>query len=76
MFLWVQYMVKELKSCVSLQQVQEELREMPQGMDPLYQRILHRLQETLDQQTFKLCSKVLSWVTTSLVSDELMPLYK
>ena len=75
MFLWVQYMLKELKSCLSLQQVQEELREMPKGMYALYQRILHRLQETLDKQTFKLCSKVLSWVTTSLVSDEPVPLH-
>ena len=67
MFLWVQYMVKELKSCVSLEQVQEELRELPKGLDAVYQRILQRLQETLDKQTFKLCSKVLTWVTTSLV---------
>ena len=67
MFLWVQYMVKELKSCVSLEQVQEELRELPKGLDAVYQRILQRLQETLDKQTFKLCSKVLTWVITSLV---------
>ena len=67
MFLWVQCMVKELKSCVSLQQVQEELQALPKGLDAVYQRILQRLQETLDRQTFKLCSKVLTWVTTSLV---------
>ena len=67
MFLWVQYMVKELKSCVSLQQVQEELRELPKGMDAVYQRILQRLQETLDKQTIKLCSKVLTWVTAAIV---------
>ena len=71
MFLWVQYMIKELKSCVSLQQVEEELRELPRGLDALYQRILQRLEETLDKQTFKLCSKVLTWVTTSLVSSAL-----
>lgn len=29
MFLWVQYMVKELKSCASLEQVQADLQEMP-----------------------------------------------
>lgn len=67
MFLWVQYMLKELKSCVSFEQVQEELQELPKGLDAVYQRILERLQDTLDKQTFKLCSKVLTWVTTSLV---------
>ena len=75
MFLWVQYMVKELKSCVSLEQVQEELRELPKGLDAVYQRILQRLQETLDKQTLKLCSKVLTWVTTSLVCMK-MPRYR
>ncbi len=74
MFLWVQYMVKELKSCVSLQQVEEDLRELPKGLDAVYQRILQRLQETLDKQTFKLCAKVLSWVTASLVGDLTTPL--
>lgn len=67
MFLWVQYMLKELKSCVSVEQVQEELEELPKGLDAVYQRILERLQDTLDKQTFKLCSKVLTWVTASLV---------
>lgn len=67
MFLWVQYMLKELKSCVSREQVQEELQELPKGLDAVYQRILERLQDTLDKQTFKLCSKVLTWVTASLV---------
>lgn len=67
MFLWVQYMLKELKSCVSLEQVQEELQALPKGLDAVYQRILERLQDTLDKQTFKLCSKVLTWVTASLV---------
>lgn len=67
MFLWVQYMLKELRSCVSLEQVQEELQELPKGLDAVYRHILERLQDTLDKQTFKLCSKVLTWVTGSLV---------
>ena len=69
MFLWVHYIVKELKSCVSLEQVQEELRELPKGLDAVYQRILQRLQETLEKQTFELCSKILTWVTTAIVGD-------
>lgn len=76
MFLWVQYIVKELKSCVSLEQVKEELRELPKGLDAIYQRILQRLQETLTKQTFELCSKVLTWVTTAIVGDTLGPLVK
>lgn len=74
MFLWVQYIVKELKSCVSLEQVQEELRELPKGLDAMYQRILQRLQETLEKQTLELCSKILTWVTTAVVSDTFTPL--
>ena len=77
MFLWAQYMVKELKSCVSLQQVQEGLQELPRGMNAVYQRILLRLQDTLDKRTLELCSKALAWVTTSLVCDILaLPLEK
>ena len=67
MFLWIQYMVKELKSCVSSEQVQGILRDLPRGLDAMYQRILQRLQETLDKTTFQLCAKVLTWVTSSLV---------
>ena len=67
MFLWVQYMVKELKSCASLEQVQADLQELPKGINALYQRILERLQETLDKHMFELCSKVLTWVITSIV---------
>ena len=74
MFLWVQYIVKELKSCVSLEQVQGELRELPKGLDGVYQRILQRLQGTLEKQTFELCSKVLAWVTTAIVGATLPPL--
>lgn len=71
MFLWVQYMLKELKSCVSIQQVQGKLQALPKGLDLMYQRILQRLQDTLDKQTLSLCSKVLAWVTNSLVGDAL-----
>lgn len=73
MFLWVQYMMKELKSCVCLQQVHEELRELPSGLDAVYQRILERLDQTLDKQTFDLYEMVLSWVSTSLVRIRLAP---
>lgn len=71
MFLWVQYIVKELKSCVSLEQVQEELHELPKGLDAVYQRILQRLQGTLEKQPIELCSKVLAWVTTAIVGSTL-----
>lgn len=35
MFLWVYLMLKELKSCVSVVQVQEVLTKMPKGIEGL-----------------------------------------
>ena len=76
MFLWVHYMLRELKSCVSLEQVQEDLRELPRGLNAVYQRILQRLQDTLNKHSLELCSKVLTWVITSLVSDRSTKLFE
>ena len=68
MLLWVQLMIKELKSCISISQVQGELRALPDGLNAVYGSILKRLQDTLDKHALQLCSKVLMWVVTAIVS--------
>ena len=67
MFLWVYLMLKELKSCVSLSQVQETLENLPKGLDDIYKGILQRLHDSLHSHTLDLCSKVLTWVVTAIV---------
>ena len=67
MFLWVYLMLKELKSCLSLSQVQETLMKLPGGLDGIYRSILQRLHENLSSNTFDLCSKILTWVVTAIV---------
>lgn len=67
-FLWVQLILCELKSCFTVSQVQEELQQLPHGLTFLYQRILKRLQSTLNKGTLQLCCNVMTWVTTAIVS--------
>lgn len=59
MFLWVYFMLKELKSCFSMAQVQDALTKLPTGLDGIYKSILQRLQTTLTRSSLDLCSKVL-----------------
>lgn len=72
MFLWVYLMLKELKSCFSMAQVQDALAKLPTGLDGIYKSILQRLQATLTRSSFDLCSKVLTWVVSALVSSDLV----
>ena len=67
MFLWVYLMLKELKSCFSMTQVQAVLANPPQGLDAIYQSILQRLRDNLPSASLDLCYKVLSWVVSAIV---------
>ena len=67
MFLWVYLMLKELKSCFSVTQVQGVLANLPKGLDGIYQSILQRLQENLPTASLDLCYKVLTWVVSAIV---------
>ena len=72
MFLWVYLVLKELKSCVSIAQVQDALAKLPMGLDGIYRSILQRLETTLTRSSLDLCSKVLTWVITAVVSSDLV----
>ena len=78
MFLWVYLILKELKSCFSMAQVQDALTKLPTGLDGIYKSILKRLQITLARPSFDLCSKVLTWVVSAVVGSNLVlsQLYK
>lgn len=78
MFLWVYLVLKELKSCFSMAQVQDALTKLPTGLDGIYKSILQRLQTTLARPSFDLCSKVLTWVVSAVVGSNLVlsQLYK
>ena len=69
MFLWVYLVLKELKSCISMAQVQDALAKLPTGLDGIYKSILDRLQTTLSRSSFDLCSKVLTWVVSAVVGN-------
>ena len=70
MFLWVYLVLKELKSCISMAQVQDALAKLPTGLDGIYKSILDRLQTTLSRSSFDLCSKVLTWVVSAVVGSK------
>lgn len=67
MFLWVYLLLKELKSCFSVTQVQGVLANLPMGLDGIYKSILHRLRENLPSASLDFCSKVLTWVVSAVV---------
>ena len=71
MFLWVYLMLKELKFCISMTQVQDALRNLPTGLDGIYKSIVQRLQTTLAHSSLDLCSKVLTWVVSATVGRNL-----
>ena len=72
MFLWVYLVLKELKSCISVVQVQDALSKLPTGLDGIYERILHRLQTTLTRSSFDLCLKILTWVVSAVVGSHMV----
>ena len=65
MFLWADLMLKELKWCPTVDWMHETLNDLPKGLDTTYQRILQRLEMTLNRATLDLCHKVLMWVVSA-----------
>ena len=74
MFLWVSLVWKELKSCVSVPEVHEALELLPSELNAVFTRILKGLRDSLDKPTLRLCSKVLTWVVTAIVSVDKLEL--
>jgi hypothetical protein len=62
MFLWVALMIKDLKSKVSVYEIQDALQALPEGLDKMYERILRRLHTSLKPSPKELCLRVLRWI--------------
>lgn len=74
MFLWVYLMFKELKACISVEEVQMTLLQIPGGLEATYISIVQRLQKSLTRRAAETTRKILTWVlgsARSLSMDEL-----
>jgi hypothetical protein len=64
MFLWVRLVLKELKACLSLEQIIQTLTETPTALDAIYTTILRRLELELQRPAVGMARKVLTWTVT------------
>ena len=74
MFLWVNLMLKELKTCVSVEEVKTTLMQVPSGLECIYTKTVRRLEESLTCRAAELTKHILTWVLGSartLSMDEL-----
>ncbi|KAK0506834.1 hypothetical protein JMJ35_010747 [Cladonia borealis] len=74
MFLWVRLVLKELKACMSVEQVQQTLAQLPAGLEAMYLAVVQRLEKTLTRSAVEVARKVLAWAIGSARSisfDEL-----
>ena len=74
MFLWVRLVLKELKACMSVEQVQQTLAQLPTGLEATYSTVTQRLEKTLARSAVEVARKVLAWAIGSARSisfDEL-----
>ena len=74
MFLWVTLMLKELKACMSVEEVQITLAQMPSGLEGMYNKIIRRLEKSLTRRAAEVARNILKWVLGSaraLTMDEL-----
>ena len=74
MFLWVTLMLKELKACVTVEEVQMTLAQIPSGLEGLYTKIVKRLENSLTRRAAEVTRNILTWVLGSaraLTMDEL-----
>ena len=74
MFLWVTLMLKELKACISVEEVQMTLAQIPSGLEGIYTKIVTRLERSLTRRAAEAARNILAWVLGSvkaLTMDEL-----
>ncbi|KAA8898267.1 hypothetical protein FN846DRAFT_991730 [Sphaerosporella brunnea] len=66
MFLWVNLMIKELKSKPSVLAIEKALSDLPYGLNAVYAQILHRLEDSLEPSLKELCQIILGFVVTAV----------
>ena len=63
MFLWVALMLKELESRSTIDEIENALSSLPDGLNEVYERILTRLHDTLKPSRKTFCCRLLKWIT-------------
>ncbi|KAI4264151.1 MAG: hypothetical protein L6R42_000732 [Xanthoria sp. 1 TBL-2021] len=63
MFLWVALMIKELKHCSTIEDVEYTLDRLPDGLNAVYELILTRLHNFLKPPRKTFCCRLLKWIT-------------
>ncbi|KAL9607802.1 MAG: hypothetical protein Q9167_007320 [Letrouitia subvulpina] len=66
-FLWVHLAVQRINVCHTAENVEHALRQLPSGMEALYDRMAHSV-ATLPQEDKELASTILAWATSALRS--------
>jgi hypothetical protein len=61
MFLWARLVRKELKACLSVEQIRQTLLSTPKHLGQVYSTIIHRLETSLKPTTADFVRKVLAW---------------
>ncbi|KAI9166477.1 Vegetative incompatibility protein [Paramyrothecium foliicola] len=64
MFLWVRLVLKELKACLSLEQMHQTLTQVPTGLEAMYLAVLRRLELTLMPPAVDMARRVFAWAAT------------
>ncbi|KAL8878973.1 MAG: hypothetical protein Q9198_003326 [Flavoplaca austrocitrina] len=63
MFLWVVLMIKELEVCLTVEEIEDTLNSLPDGLNGVYERILTRLHDSLKPLRKNFCCRLLKWIT-------------
>lgn len=65
-FLWVHLAVQRVNNCHTVANVENALRQMPPGMEALYDGMAHSIAAHPQREDKELASKILAWVTCAL----------
>jgi hypothetical protein len=65
MFLWAKLTIEYLSQQATLEDTIEALKDLPEGLESLYERLIRRLQ-TLPQNRYKLACKLIQWTYSNL----------
>lgn len=65
-FLWVHLAVQRVNSCHTISNVQNALRQMPPGMEALYDGMANSIASHPQGEDEQLASRILAWVTCAL----------
>ena len=65
-FLWVHLAIHKINDCHTAANVEQALRQLPSGMEALYDRMAHSVAVLPQQEDKKLATSILAWVACAL----------